>query len=69
MVSPITSSLGEAETIWKERFEGLVNSVLELRKQKKLEKHYDLADQLRDLLVSLGIQVMDEGSNYSWKIA
>jgi cysteinyl-tRNA synthetase len=68
-ILPATQNLNESGEKWKNRFENVVNSLLEYRKRMKQEKRYDLADQIRDLLDEQGIKVKDDGNEYSWEIA
>ncbi len=58
----------ESGSIWKERFEKLTNTILDFRKDVKSAKNFELADQIRDLLINAGIKVSDQGNDYSWEI-
>ena len=51
---------------WKKHLDQLVDQVLLLRKNLKLEKNYGIADRLRDLLAENGIVVNDKGNDYTW---
>ncbi|MBR9861352.1 cysteine--tRNA ligase [bacterium] len=50
----------------KERIEGLVNLLMELRQDAKTEKNWAMADKIRDDLKNLGVDLMDgkEGSSF-----
>jgi hypothetical protein len=46
----------------------LVSSLLELRVNAREHRDFTLADEIRDLLVNSGIQVMDGPNGSSWKL-
>lgn len=48
--------------------EKVVEHMLELRKQAKSEKNFKLSDEIRDKLISAGIQVKDTREGSTWKI-
>jgi cysteinyl-tRNA synthetase len=58
----------ESGSIWKDRFEKLTNIILDFRKEVKSVKKFELADQIRDLLIKSGIKISDQGNDYSWEI-
>jgi len=41
---------------------------LDFRKEVKSAKKFELADQIRDLLINAGIKISDQGNDYSWEI-
>lgn len=50
-----------------DKLEGTVNMLIEMRKQARDNKNFSLSDQIRDQLISLGIQLKDgkEGTTFS----
>ncbi|MFV8466264.1 cysteine--tRNA ligase [Flavobacterium sp. LB1P62] len=50
-----------------DKLEGTVNMLIEMRKQARDNKNFALSDQIRDQLISLGIQLKDgkEGTTFS----
>ncbi|QEE15241.1 cysteine--tRNA ligase [Promethearchaeum syntrophicum] len=58
----------ESGSIWKERFDKLTNSILDFRKEAKINKNFELADQIRDLLINTGIKISDQGNDYTWEV-
>jgi cysteinyl-tRNA synthetase len=50
-----------------DKLEGTVNMLIEMRKQARENKNFALSDQIRDQLVTLGIQLKDgkEGTTFS----
>ena len=51
----------------KDKLEGTVNMLIEMRKQARDNKNFALSDQIRDQLIALGIQLKDgkEGTTFS----
>ena len=47
---------------------GLVNHILELRQQAKLNKDYATSDKIRNILTDLGIEVKDRKDGAEWSI-
>ncbi len=52
---------------WKDNMDRMVDQILQLRKNLKLEKNYEMADRLRDLLAENGVTVNDKGNDYTWE--
>ncbi|MFN4893763.1 MAG: cysteine--tRNA ligase [Bacteroidota bacterium] len=52
-----------------EKLKGVMNLLIEIRKEAKLRKDFSTSDKIRDQLVSMGIQLKDEkGGGTSWTI-
>lgn len=51
----------------KDKLEGTINMLIEMRKQARDNKNFTLSDQIRDQLIALGIQLKDgkEGTSFS----
>jgi len=45
----------------------LMGLVLEIRKQLRLQKNWDLSDRIRDSLLAIGIAIEDKKEGASWK--
>ncbi|MHA1520807.1 MAG: cysteine--tRNA ligase [Promethearchaeota archaeon] len=52
---------------WKDYMDHMVDQILQFRKRLKLEKNYEMADRLRDLLAENGVTVNDKGNDYTWE--
>jgi len=50
-----------------DKLQGTVNMLIEMRKQARENKNFALSDQIRDQLITLGIQLKDgkEGTTFS----
>lgn len=46
--------------------DGLVNILIEMRQQAKLDKNYALSDEIRDKLIALGINLKDGKEGTTW---
>ena len=52
-----------------EKLKGVMELLIEIRKEAKLRKDFITSDKIRDQLVALGIQLKDEkGGGTSWSI-
>ena len=67
-IIPEKQELSETAEEWKHKFENVVEAILNLRKNLKQDKKYAIADEIRDVLSEAGIQVMDDGNDYSWEL-
>lgn len=54
-------SIGESQ-----HTDGLVNILIEMRQQAKLDKNYALSDEIRDKLIALGINLKDGKEGTTW---
>lgn len=50
-----------------DKLEGVVNMLIGMRNQARADKNFALSDQIRDQLITLGIQLKDgkEGTSFS----
>ena len=66
MVEPILGISFKEESASDSKEDELINLVIELRKKAREEKRYDLSDEIRDKLSSIGITLNDtrEGTTY-----
>ena len=51
-----------------ERFEMLVENLIQLRSKLRNEKKYELSDEVRDILKSSGLQIEDSEQGIQWKV-
>ena len=51
-----------------ERFEKLVENLIQLRSKLRNEKKYELSDEVRDILKSSGLQIEDSEQGIQWKV-
>ena len=66
VVEPILGISFKEESASDSKEDELINLIIELRKQARDEKRYDLSDQIRDKLSDIGITLKDsrEGTTY-----
>ncbi len=48
--------------------EGIMNALLEKREHARLEKQWDVSDQIRDRLLDVGVEVEDTAAGPRWKL-
>ena len=58
----LTNQTKDIDTGFKEKVEALIAK----RQQAKLAKNYQLADQIRQDLVDLGVEIQDKGNETTW---
>jgi cysteinyl-tRNA synthetase len=51
----------------QEELDGVIQIMIEVRKELRKRKAYDLADMIRDRLVAVGIQLEDSAEGAKWK--
>ncbi len=49
--------------------EDLITTIIEFRKQQRESKNYEIADQIRDQLQEIGIELQDTSEGTNWKIS
>ncbi|MCY0860351.1 MAG: cysteine--tRNA ligase [Sulfolobaceae archaeon] len=59
--------LDEEFSITYERIAKIIDAVLEIRNQLRAKKMYDLSDQIRAILMSSGIRVLDSKDKSTWR--
>ncbi len=57
---------GEAGAGVEEQFDGVMRVLLDLRQRLRSEKQFALADEMRDRLSEVGVQIKDERDRSSW---
>ena len=48
--------------------EGLVNMILDVRQEARLNKDWAKSDQLRDKLAEIGVKIKDSKDGVSWSL-
>jgi cysteinyl-tRNA synthetase len=67
-ILPEDEALSGSAQEWKEKFENVVNAILEFRKKNKEQKNYEIADAIRDILAECDIQVNDNRNEFTWEL-
>jgi cysteinyl-tRNA synthetase len=61
--------LQEEQEAGSQKLDGLMELLLELRAQAKVNKDWATSDAIRDRLANLGIQVKDSKTGSSWTLS
>ena len=61
--------LKEEEAAGSDKVEGLMNLILELRKDVRAKKDFASSDKIRDELLKIGIQVKDGKDGATWSVS
>jgi len=64
----LLGKMAERYGIDGKKAEDIINSLVELRKKARMERNYELADEIRDGLREAGVELEDVGKETRWRI-